>query len=320
MTQAPVVSVCFITYNQAPYVAKALESILAQDFARPWEIVIADDLSTDGTREILIQYQAQFPAQIRLLDRTRNMGPGPNFIDLLLSARGQYIAYLEGDDYWCDPAKLSKQIEFMDAHPETVLTWHNYNIINENDEVVQRNLASGVKQDYSSDELKQINSLKSLTICFRNVIQQFPSNYLQCPNGDTYLYALLGESGNARFLSDIKPSCYRVHSGGTWSMLNQLKKDHKATISYEAIAQHTRQQGDHATTDYYIDRLIKTHYAITYQHRTAHHWFKCLRMFFASLRVIILFKKLNWMPSIVQYYTRIILLNKPIFWSHRATT
>ena len=320
MTQAPVVSVCFITYNQAPYVAKALESILAQDFAQPWEIVIADDLSTDGTREILSDYESQYPSRIRILDRTHNMGPGPNFVDLLLSAKGQYIAYLEGDDYWCDPAKLSKQIAYMDAHPETVLTWHNYHIIDENNKIVRSHVANGAKQDYTAAELKQINSLKSLTICFRNVIRQFPSNYLQCPNGDTYLYALLGESGNARFLSDIEPSCYRAHSGGTWSMVNQLKKDYKAILSYEAIAEHTLQKGDNATTDYYIDRLIKTHYAITYQHRTAKQWLKCVRLFFASLRVIIHFRKLNWTPSIVRYYTRIILLNQPIFWSHRATT
>jgi glycosyltransferase involved in cell wall biosynthesis len=318
MVEKPVVSVCLITYNQAPYVQLALDSILAQDFNGAWEIVVADDVSTDGTAEILQQYQGRYPQLLRVLHRTKNLGPGRNFIDLLLQAKGKYIAYLEGDDYWSDPTKLTKQVAYLEAHPDTVLTWHNYHIIDEHNHIITSNAATESKKDYTATELKQINSLKSLTICFRNIIRQFPDNYLDCPNGDTYLYVLLAAHGGANFLSEIKPSCYRVHSAGTWSLLTQLKKDQKATKSYFEIAHYLRHISDLKGALYYSDRLVKSMYVIGLHHRKQNNWMAFIKSFFRTICYALQFRKWKWLPSVISYFCQIASRQELQLWQYRT--
>jgi glycosyltransferase involved in cell wall biosynthesis len=318
MVDHPVVSVCLITYNQAPYVKLALESILAQDFVGPWEIVIADDVSSDGTQDILKDYSLRFPNLIRILDRPKNLGPGPNFIDLLLQAKGKYIAYLEGDDYWTDPSKLSKQVAYLDAHPSTVLTWHNYHIIDEHNHIITSDAAANSKKNYNASELKQINSIKSLTICFRNIIRQFPDNYLDCPNGDTFLYVLLAAHGGANFLSEIKPSCYRIHSAGTWSLITQLKKDQKASKSYFEIAKYLCLVDDLQGSNYYIDRLVKSMYVIALHHRIQKNWWQFVNSLLITLYYVVRFRKWKWLPAVFSYFSQMAKHKQLKLWQHRV--
>ena len=86
-----------------------------------WELIIADDYSTDGTREIIIEYEKKYPDFIKLLFQNDNVGPMKNFIDLISTPQSKYIAYLEGDDYWTDQTKLSFQYNFLENNPEYVL-------------------------------------------------------------------------------------------------------------------------------------------------------------------------------------------------------
>jgi glycosyltransferase involved in cell wall biosynthesis len=318
MSVDPVVSVCLITYNQAGYVSKALDSILAQDFVGQWEIVIADDVSTDGTTDILRDYQSKHPALIRLLDRPKNLGPGPNFVDLLLQAKGKYIAYLEGDDFWVDASKLTKQVTFLEKNPNIALTWHNYHIIDENGAIVKPRAADQSKKDYTPLEFKQINSLKSLTICFRNAIRQFPDNYLDCPNGDTFLYVLLGAHGGAAYLENIEPSCYRVHSSGTWSLISQLKKDKKAVQSYRVIADYLKKTDDQQSTEYYIDRLFKSLYVLAYHYRSENNWSKFFGTYINAIAYIARYKKIKWLPAVTKFFAIIGSKNILPIWSHRS--
>jgi glycosyltransferase involved in cell wall biosynthesis len=320
MGSDPVVSVCLISYNQANYIEKAMDGILMQDLSLPWEIVIADDCSTDGTKEILQRYFERYPDKIRILPRTTNWGPGPNFVDLLLQAKGKYIAYLEGDDYWCDPSKLSQQVAYMEANTSVALTWHGYHIIDEHDRITKSDAHNESKLNFTADEFKKINSIKSLTICFRNVIREFPSNYLDCPNGDTYLYTLIGQHGGAHFIPSIQPSCYRVHSGGTWSQIQQIKKDKKAIQSFSCMAAYLNEIADLSTRDYYLDRLVKTQYVLSHQLRKNSAFGEAINCFFSSIRYAISYNKWKWIPTIVKEYVNIILRNKSFTWQHRVIT
>ena len=122
----PLVSVSLVTYNHAPYIAKAIDSILAQETDFPVEICIGEDHSSDGTREICQRYAEQYPDQIRLFLRERKdviyIDGFPtgrfNWMETLKACQGKYIAVLEGDDYWCDPRKLQMQVDFLEANPE----------------------------------------------------------------------------------------------------------------------------------------------------------------------------------------------------------
>lgn len=126
MDKNPLVSVCLLTYNQEPYIARAIEGILAQKTDFEFELVIGEDGSIDGTAEICGEFSGRFPDKIRLFCRSRAdvifVDGCPtarnNFIRTLRACRGRYIAYCEGDDYWQDEKKLQKQVDFLRSHPE----------------------------------------------------------------------------------------------------------------------------------------------------------------------------------------------------------
>ncbi|MBP5322509.1 MAG: glycosyltransferase [Bacteroidaceae bacterium] len=121
---SPLVSVVTITYNHAPYIAKCIEGVVMQQVDFPMEFIIAEDCSTDGTRAICEEYAAKYPDLIRLITSERNVGYNPNELRAMRAARGKYIAYCEGDDYWTEPQKLQRQVDFLESHPDYSVCFH----------------------------------------------------------------------------------------------------------------------------------------------------------------------------------------------------
>lgn len=126
------VSVIIATYNQERYIAKAIESVICQKCDFEYEVLIGDDASNDGTGEIVRKYADENPELISGIVRNKNLGPTKNFMDLFSRAKGEYIALLEGDDYWTDDKKLNKQVCFLDSHPEYVASFGRCIIVDEN--------------------------------------------------------------------------------------------------------------------------------------------------------------------------------------------
>jgi len=127
----PLLSIVTITYNHEPFIAKTIEGVLMQQVNFPIELIIAEDCSTDGTRAICQQYAEQYPELIRLITSESNVGAIANERRAMLAARGKYIAFCEGDDYWTDPLKLQKQVDFLESHPDYSVTFHrckHYNV------------------------------------------------------------------------------------------------------------------------------------------------------------------------------------------------
>jgi glycosyltransferase involved in cell wall biosynthesis len=122
----PLVSVHMITYNHAPYIAKAIECVLAQKTSFPFELVIGEDCSTDGTREIVLDYAGRFPEKIRVITSDRNVGMQENSNRVNAALRGKYIAWCEGDDYWHSEGKLQLQVDYLESHPDCGLTCSDY--------------------------------------------------------------------------------------------------------------------------------------------------------------------------------------------------
>ena len=114
----PKVSAIIITYNHVRFIAQAIESVLLQEVDFPVEIIIGDDCSTDGTRELVKAYAEKYPNVIRALLPAHNLGMGKNFRALYTACNGEFIALMDGDDYWSDPRKLQKQVAFMEHNPE----------------------------------------------------------------------------------------------------------------------------------------------------------------------------------------------------------
>jgi len=115
------VSIVCITYNQEAYISEAIESFIMQKTSFPYEIIIGEDCSIDSTRRICEEYSKRFPESIKLITSEKNVGYIENFRRTILAAKGQYIALCEGDDYWTDPFKLQKQVDYLISNPDYAL-------------------------------------------------------------------------------------------------------------------------------------------------------------------------------------------------------
>lgn len=124
----PLVSVHCITYNHAPFIVQAIEGILGQKTNFSFELVIGEDCSTDGTREIVFEHQKKYPDIIRVITSTRNVGAKDNFLRTLISCQGKYIAFCDGDDYWQSFDKLQKQVDYFEHHPECGLVYSSHDV------------------------------------------------------------------------------------------------------------------------------------------------------------------------------------------------
>jgi glycosyltransferase involved in cell wall biosynthesis len=119
-----------ITYNHAPYIAQAIEGVLQQKTDFPFELVIGEDCSTDGTRKIVFEYQKKYRDIIRVITTDKNVGMRKNGYRTTKACRGKYIAFCEGDDYWHRPDKLQLQVNYMESHPECGLVCSSYDLYN----------------------------------------------------------------------------------------------------------------------------------------------------------------------------------------------
>jgi glycosyltransferase involved in cell wall biosynthesis len=120
------VSVILLTYNHIRFIRQAVSSVLAQKTDFDFEVLIVEDCSADGTREVVIDFANRYPEKIRLQLSPVNISSNTILMDAIGAARGEFIAFLDGDDYWTSPHKLQKQLDFMTSHPELTLCWHDF--------------------------------------------------------------------------------------------------------------------------------------------------------------------------------------------------
>lgn len=120
------VSIVMLVYHHERFLRQALDSVLMQQTDFDYELIVGEDCSPDGSREILRSYEEKFGSRMVPLYRKKNLGAAGNLMDCLRRCRGDYIAMLEGDDFWTDPHKLAKQAAYLDAHPDCAAVYHNY--------------------------------------------------------------------------------------------------------------------------------------------------------------------------------------------------
>lgn len=125
------ISVIVCTYNQEDTIARTLDSVLAQRCHVPFEIVIGEDCSTDGTLAVCQTYAKQYPHIIRIIAHQHNKGIQDNYFDCLLECQGKYIADCAGDDFWIDPLKLEKEVRIMEADEHIMLVHTGWNYFDE---------------------------------------------------------------------------------------------------------------------------------------------------------------------------------------------
>jgi glycosyltransferase involved in cell wall biosynthesis len=129
MEMTPTVTVMVTTYNHSAYIRQTLESVLGQHTKFPFEMIVGEDCSTDDTRAIVFDFQRRFPGIIRVVFGDENVGAFHNSNRCFARARGEFVAYCEGDDFWQDPLKLQKQVDYLSSHPECGLVHSDYDYL-----------------------------------------------------------------------------------------------------------------------------------------------------------------------------------------------
>ena len=241
----PMVSVKVSTYQHADFIRDCLDGILMQETDFPVEILIGEDESSDGTREICKEYADRHPDNIRLFlhRRENNIAihgrPTGKFQSTYtrFKCRGKYIALCEGDDYWTDPLKLQKQVDFLERHPEYILSFHDSKTVDVKGRLVKKSVLSYGETDHTieADELSRGPHLPTASFCYRNVFSTHPESFLQTVAGDLFITCRLGLIGHGKYQPDIRKSVYRVHSGGIYNSLDRVDQGRMAINACERI-------------------------------------------------------------------------------------
>ena len=220
--QPPRASVLMLTYNHAAFVEEALRSVFAQRCDFPFEIVLGDDASTDGTLSKAHDLQRERPDLVRVLPAERNLGIAANFMRTLEACRGEYVAMLEGDDYWTDGSKLQRQVDQLARDRTLALSACR---------TKNRRFWAPVKARYSLADLLRRYLFHTSSLVFRkSAADRFaPDSGVRAL--DTLLIAHLAARGDCGFI-DREMSFYRRHAGGAWTgqeMARQVADTQAAT-------------------------------------------------------------------------------------------
>lgn len=219
-------SIIMLVYNHERFIAQALESVLMQKTDFEYELIIGEDCSSDGSREIIRRYEKKFEGKMKPLYRDKNLGMAGNLMDCLERCTGQYIAVLEGDDFWTDDEKLQKQAAFLDEHPEYVMTVHNWNIVSGKGRFIEKGSDYREFKTFEKEDLqKYYLPAQTSTIFVRNIAGELKEKYFKIlkkyfwipPDRCVSLILLL--YGKIAFLPDVMSSYrYYVEENGTnWS-------------------------------------------------------------------------------------------------------
>ena len=230
-SSAPRITIACTTYNHEKYIARALDSFLMQKVNEPFEISICDDASTDNTQKIIAEYQNKYPRKIKANFLKKNLWQKKLSITkyvLFPSIHTEYVALCEGDDYFTDPLKLQKQIDFLDTHKDFSICFHPVKVIYEDHEKEDE-----IFPDFP--EIVQNNTFTLQDLLIRNFIQtnscmyRWRFNAIDTPQKllpdnilpyDHFWHLLHAEKGKIGKLDDVMSVYYR-HSSGVWTKTNK---------------------------------------------------------------------------------------------------
>lgn len=227
------VTIRCLVYNHEPFLRQCLDGFVMQQTDFRFEAIVHDDASTDGSAAIIREYAAKYPDIIKPIYETENQySKRDGSIRRIMNAhmRGKYVAYCEGDDYWTDPMKLQKQVDFLESHPDYVLCSHRFKIYNQS----KQQMGDDWHDDITAPFSYNLNSLihdnwyhTPVTVVYRYAafcMEEY-EKYKNAKDATLYFYLL--KKGNGYMMTE-QMAVYREHSGGVWSGVpyyNRLRAD-----------------------------------------------------------------------------------------------
>ncbi len=217
-----------ITYNHAPYIAEAIESVLCQETDFPFTIHVIDDCSTDGTSDIVRDYAARYPDIVKPFINKKNLGnpvTQKNFYYGFSTLDGDYAAILEGDDYWISPYRLKAHVDFLEANPDFVACANNTVKIYQDGSKPPHIFQKPPDKDvHDIDDLIMVSSFfHASSLTFRNVFRGRVPRYMRSPlSCDIFITIAHAQHGKIKYFDEAW-SVYRAHGGGLFSQMSQTK-------------------------------------------------------------------------------------------------
>lgn len=211
----PKVSVCMVTYNHGKFIREAIDGVLAQQTDFEVELIIGNDRSPDNTDAIIKDILEKHPKahQIKYFNHAENKGMMANFGFVLGQCKGQYIAMCDGDDYWTNPLKLQKQVDFLDANPDYSICFHKTKVLKPNGEIISDYITVIPEQHETIEDLVLWgNYLHTVTVVYRNVIRELPFEFYYSPIGDFFMHIMVARHGKIKLI-DEEMAVYRQGVG-----------------------------------------------------------------------------------------------------------
>jgi glycosyltransferase involved in cell wall biosynthesis len=237
MEQQPLVSICCITYNHENYIEKAIKGFLLQKTKFSIEIIIHDDASKDGTPYIIKEYSDKYPDIIKTILQNENQFSKGGSISARYvwpKAKGKYIALCEGDDYWTDPYKLQKQVDFLEENEDYSICFHPVKI-EKDGELVDDYITKEVPETTNIYDLAKGSYIHTPSIMFRSsLLNSYPTKFIKAPVGDYLLLLFLAQFGKIKKLNDVA-AVYRVHHTSMWSSIQKSIRRDKIIKYHEII-------------------------------------------------------------------------------------
>lgn len=265
----PLVSVCITAYNIDKYLVQCIESILMQETNFNYEIVVGEDCSTDNTREILMTYASKFPDVFRILYNKKNIGMMPNFIKTIESAKGKYVAVMDGDDVWLDKYKLQKQIDFLIANEDYSLCFHDATFsdssLNPIENYSQRypSRYKTFKDGFLIDDIVYWRGILGATssILFIKKFNRFPDWVKDLYGLEPMIFHLLIEYGKYHYIPEAM-SAYRVHNNSTDSSFTKISKAERDIKDYYIYCRYYRPK----FINYYFRKILFNRAYLVFQY------------------------------------------------------
>ena len=231
------VTVSVTTYNHEEFIAQAVNSILMQRVDFPYEIIIGDDCSTDGTSSIVDDMQSAHPELIRVIRPAQNLGDNgrPMFVETLKAARGKYIAMLDGDDYWIGENKLATQFALMEADSACMMIYHNVvRVFDDGSEPAPYNDLHH-PAILTTEKLLEQNWVPGCSPMIRaELVSDLPPWFYAAPWADWPLFLLATEAGTVRYINEVF-GAYRMHRRGAWSSLTKETQVAQLLLFFEIL-------------------------------------------------------------------------------------
>ena len=223
--QAPLVSICCAAFNQENFIRDAIEGFLMQETGFPFEIIIHDDASTDNTAKIIKEYERKHPDLFVTIYQTENQysrGVKPWFKFIFPRVRGKYIALCEGDDYWTDPLKLQKQVEFLEGNEEYVMSYGNALMEDLTNEYHKKKYyLNGFESKSISKEKVYGLGVPTCTMVYRAGIQ-IPNEFSNVVSDDQFLRLFLSIEGLFYYHGEVF-GVHRKHPKGISRSTDKFK-------------------------------------------------------------------------------------------------